>query len=85
MSREYYTFTWGFLFNVLESAKQQKVQFKAYPPKDDGSYQFCYVDQDGVVQGASIPFQFFPERKRDFMALTTKGKTEGIQWHEELC
>ncbi|XP_057214237.1 calcium-binding and coiled-coil domain-containing protein 2 isoform X2 [Triplophysa rosa] len=38
----------------------QKVVFKeSYLPKDDGEfYQFCYVDSNGHVRGASTPFCF---------------------------
>lgn len=70
MSQEYYTFMWVALSSALESIKQQEVKFKAYLPKDSEYYRFCYVDQDGMVQGASIPSQFFPEHKKGFMVLT---------------
>lgn len=43
-----------------------------YLPKDDEYYQFCYVDQDGVVRGASIPFQFRPENEEDILVVTTQ-------------
>ncbi|XP_025773274.1 calcium-binding and coiled-coil domain-containing protein 2 [Puma concolor] len=70
-----------------DSAKQQEVQFKAYYlPKDDEYYQFCYVDQDGVVRGASIPFQFRPENEEDILVVTTQGEVEEIeQRNKELC
>uniref|UniRef100_A0A8C5YNY3 Calcium-binding and coiled-coil domain-containing protein 2 n=1 Tax=Marmota marmota marmota TaxID=9994 RepID=A0A8C5YNY3_MARMA len=88
-TREYYTFMWVALPSDInnKSAKQQEVQFKAYYlPKDDEYYQFCYVDQDGVVRGASIPFQFRPESEEDILVVTTKGKVEEIEQHnEELC
>ncbi|KAM5309174.1 LOW QUALITY PROTEIN: calcium-binding and coiled-coil domain-containing protein 2 [Glossophaga mutica] len=88
-TREYYTFMWVTLPGDLnsESTKQQEVQFKAYYlPKDDEYYQFCYVDQDGVVRGASIPFQFRPENEEDILVVTTQGKVEEIEQHnEELC
>ncbi|XP_048221266.1 calcium-binding and coiled-coil domain-containing protein 2 isoform X2 [Perognathus longimembris pacificus] len=88
-TREYYTFMWVALPNDLKKdlAKQQEVQFKAYYlPKDDEYYQFCYVDQDGVVRGASIPFQFRPESEEDILVVTTKGKVEEIEQHNvELC
>uniref|UniRef100_A0A8C9PN97 Calcium-binding and coiled-coil domain-containing protein 2 n=1 Tax=Spermophilus dauricus TaxID=99837 RepID=A0A8C9PN97_SPEDA len=74
-TREYYTFMWVALPSDInnKSAKQQEVQFKAYYlPKDDEYYQFCYVDQDGVVRGASIPFQFRPESEEDILVVTTK-------------
>ncbi|KAI2583795.1 CALCOCO2 isoform 5, partial [Pan troglodytes] len=74
-TREYYTFMWVTLPIDLnnKSAKQQEVQFKAYYlPKDDEYYQFCYVDEDGVVRGASIPFQFRPENEEDILVVTTQ-------------
>ncbi|XP_014319980.1 calcium-binding and coiled-coil domain-containing protein 2 isoform X1 [Myotis lucifugus] len=81
-TREYYTFMWVTLpadpNNV--STKQQEVQFKAYYlPKDDEYYQFCYVDQDGLVRGASIPFQFRPENEEDILVVTTQGEVEEIE------
>ncbi|XP_003278790.1 calcium-binding and coiled-coil domain-containing protein 2 [Nomascus leucogenys] len=88
-TREYYTFMWVTLPIDLnnKSAKQQEVQFKAYYlPKDDEYYQFCYVDQDGVVRGASIPFQFRPENEEDILVVTTQGEVEEIEQHnKELC
>nr|XP_044601892.1 calcium-binding and coiled-coil domain-containing protein 2 [Equus asinus] len=88
-TREYYTFMWVTLPVDInsESAKQQEVQFKAYYlPKDDEYYQFCYVDQDGVVRGASIPFQFRPENEEDILVVTTQGEVEEIEQHnKELC
>ncbi|XP_042770314.1 calcium-binding and coiled-coil domain-containing protein 2 isoform X1 [Panthera leo] len=88
-TREYYTFMWVSLPVDLNShsAKQQEVQFKAYYlPKDDEYYQFCYVDQDGVVRGASIPFQFRPENEEDILVVTTQGEVEEIeQRNKELC
>ncbi|XP_077827382.1 calcium-binding and coiled-coil domain-containing protein 2 isoform X5 [Macaca mulatta] len=80
--REYYTFMWVTLPSDLnnKSAKQQEVQFKAYYlPKDDEYYQFCYVDQDGVVRGASIPFQFRPENEEDILVVTTQEELETLQ------
>uniref|UniRef100_A0A3Q2GW96 Calcium-binding and coiled-coil domain-containing protein 2 n=1 Tax=Equus caballus TaxID=9796 RepID=A0A3Q2GW96_HORSE len=88
-TREYYTFMWVTLPVDVnsDSAKQQEVQFKAYYlPKDDEYYQFCYVDQDGVVRGASIPFQFRPENEEDILVVTTQGEVEEIEQHnKELC
>ncbi|XP_058427523.1 calcium-binding and coiled-coil domain-containing protein 2 isoform X4 [Marmota monax] len=81
-TREYYTFMWVALPSDInnKSAKQQEVQFKAYYlPKDDEYYQFCYVDQDGVVRGASIPFQFRPESEEDILVVTTKEELETLQ------
>ncbi|XP_014396633.1 PREDICTED: calcium-binding and coiled-coil domain-containing protein 2 isoform X4 [Myotis brandtii] len=81
-TREYYTFMWVTLpvdpNNI--STKHQEVQFKAYYlPKDDEYYQFCYVDQDGLVRGASIPFQFRPENEEDILVVTTQGEVEEIE------
>nr|KAF6455055.1 calcium binding and coiled-coil domain 2 [Rousettus aegyptiacus] len=88
-TREYYTFMWVTLPIDLnsESTMQQEVHFKAYYlPKDDEYYQFCYVDQDGVVRGASIPFQFRPENEEDILVVTTQGEVEEIEQHNsELC
>ncbi|XP_047701832.1 calcium-binding and coiled-coil domain-containing protein 2 isoform X2 [Prionailurus viverrinus] len=81
-TREYYTFMWVSLPVDLnsDSAKQQEVQFKAYYlPKDDEYYQFCYVDQDGVVRGASIPFQFRPGNEEDILVVTTQGEVEELE------
>uniref|UniRef100_A0A2K5PPL8 Calcium-binding and coiled-coil domain-containing protein 2 n=1 Tax=Cebus imitator TaxID=2715852 RepID=A0A2K5PPL8_CEBIM len=66
--------------------KQQEVQFKAYClPKDDEYYQFCYVGQDDVVQGASISFQFHPENEEDILVVTTQGEVEEIEQHNKDC
>nr|KAF6308809.1 calcium binding and coiled-coil domain 2 [Pipistrellus kuhlii] len=81
-TREYYTFMWITLPVDLNniSTKQQEVQFKAYYlPKDDEYYQFCYVDQDGVVRGASIPFQFRPESEEDILVVTTQEELETLK------
>ncbi|XP_044528238.1 calcium-binding and coiled-coil domain-containing protein 2 isoform X2 [Gracilinanus agilis] len=87
-TREYYTFMWAALPADLhsKSSLQQQVQFKAYYlPKDDEYYQFCYVDQDGVVRGASVPFQFRPESEEDILVVTTQGEVEEIeQLNKEL-
>ncbi|KAL1786639.1 calcium-binding and coiled-coil domain-containing protein 2 isoform X1 [Sigmodon hispidus] len=85
-TREYYTFMWVALPSDLskESTKQQGVHFKAYYlPKDDEYYQFCYVDQDGVVQGASIPFQFRLETEEDIVVITTKGRVKEMEQQNE--
>ncbi|KAM9215194.1 calcium-binding and coiled-coil domain-containing protein 2 [Leptosomus discolor] len=80
--REYYTFLWAPLPGGVnsETAVQQQIQFKAYYlPKDDEYYQFCYVDQDSVVRGASVPFQFRPETEDDILVVTTQGEVEEIE------
>lgn len=43
-----------------------------YLPKDDEYYQFCYIDQDGMVRGASVPFQFRAETEDDILVVTTQ-------------
>ncbi|NXK00283.1 CACO2 protein, partial [Corythaixoides concolor] len=87
--QEYYTFTWAPLPNDIHSgsAVQQQIQFKAYYlPKDEEYYQFCYVDQDGVVRGASVPFQFKAETEDDILVVTTQGEVEEIELrNKKLC
>ncbi|NXF10944.1 CACO2 protein, partial [Smithornis capensis] len=81
-TREYYTFLWAPLPADVprDTAGQQHIQFKAYYlPKDDEYYQFCYVDQDGVVRGASVPFQFRAEAEDDILVVTTQGEVEEIE------
>ncbi|NWY07116.1 CACO2 protein, partial [Nothoprocta ornata] len=81
-TREYYTFMWAPLPSGVSghTAVQQQIQFKAYYlPKDDEYYQFCYVDQDGVVRGASVPFQFRAETEDDILVVTTQGEVEEIE------
>lgn len=41
-----------------------------YLPQDDEYYQFCYVDQDGMIRGASVPFQFRVETEDDILVVT---------------
>ncbi|NXI99619.1 CACO2 protein, partial [Psophia crepitans] len=81
-TREYYTFLWAPLpgDGRSDTATQRQIQFKAYYlPKDDEYYQFCYVDQDGVVRGASVPFQFRAEAEDDILVVTTQGEVEEIE------
>ncbi|XP_040473298.1 calcium-binding and coiled-coil domain-containing protein 2 isoform X2 [Falco naumanni] len=81
-TREYYTFMWAPLPGDVhgDTAVQQQIQFKGYYlPKDDEYYQFCYVDQDGVVRGASVPFQFRAETEDDILVVTTQGEVEEIE------
>ncbi|NXJ70512.1 CACO2 protein, partial [Rostratula benghalensis] len=80
-TREYYTFMWAPLPSDTPSdtSVQQQIQFRAYYlPKDDEYYQFCYIDQDGVVRGASVPFQFRAETEDDVLVVTTQGEVEEI-------
>ncbi|NXG14244.1 CACO2 protein, partial [Grallaria varia] len=78
-TREYYTFLWAPLPADGHSGPsvQQQIHFKAYYlPKDDEYYQFCYVDQDGLVRGASVPFQFRAEAEDDILVVTTQEEVE---------
>ncbi|NXN23361.1 CACO2 protein, partial [Nycticryphes semicollaris] len=80
-TREYYTFMWAPLPSDTPSdtSVQQQIQFRAYYlPKDDEYYQFCYIDQDGMVRGASVPFQFRAETEDDILVVTTQGEVEEI-------
>lgn len=43
-----------------------------YLPQDDEYYQFCYIDQDGVVRGASVPFQFRVDAEDDILVVTAQ-------------
>ncbi|XP_009865345.1 PREDICTED: calcium-binding and coiled-coil domain-containing protein 2 [Apaloderma vittatum] len=81
-TREYYTFMWAPLPSDIPSdtAVQQQIQFKAYYlPKDDEYYQFCYIDQEGMVRGASVPFQFRAASEDDILVVTTQGEAEEIE------
>ncbi|XP_065278589.1 calcium-binding and coiled-coil domain-containing protein 2 isoform X3 [Emys orbicularis] len=81
-TREYYTFMWAPFPSDLsgDSIVQQQIQFRAYYlPKDDEYYQFCYVDEEGVVRGASVPFQFRAETEDDILVVTTQGEVEEIE------
>ncbi|XP_039372735.1 calcium-binding and coiled-coil domain-containing protein 2 isoform X2 [Mauremys reevesii] len=81
-TREYYTFMWAPFPSDLsgDSVMQQQIQFRAYYlPKDDEYYQFCYVDEEGVVRGASVPFQFRAETEDDILVVTTQGEVEEIE------
>ncbi|XP_048374282.1 calcium-binding and coiled-coil domain-containing protein 2 [Sphaerodactylus townsendi] len=79
-TREYYTFMWAPLPSGPENAAPHQVLFKAYYlPKDDEYYQFCYVDQDGIVRGASVPFQFHAAAEDDMLVVTTQGEVEEIE------
>ncbi|NWR65097.1 CACO2 protein, partial [Bucorvus abyssinicus] len=80
--REYYTFSWAPLpsDDHSDTSVQQQIQFKSYYlPKDDEYYQFCYIDQAGMVRGASVPFQFIAETKDDILVVRTQGEEEEIE------
>ncbi|CAM9844882.1 unnamed protein product [Bubo scandiacus] len=81
-TRECYTFMWAPLPGDIHrnTPVQQQICFKAcYLPKDDEYYQFCYVDEDGMVRGASVPFQFRAETEDDILVVTTQGEMEKIE------
>ncbi|XP_075630971.1 calcium-binding and coiled-coil domain-containing protein 2 [Balearica regulorum gibbericeps] len=81
-TREYYTFMWAPLPTDVcsDGAVQQQIQFKAYYlPKNDDYYQFCYVDQDGAVRGASVPFQFRAKTEDDILVVSTQEEVEEIE------
>ncbi|XP_074705254.1 calcium-binding and coiled-coil domain-containing protein 2 isoform X2 [Strix aluco] len=81
-TRECYTFMWAPLPGDIhrDTPVQQQICFKAcYLPKDDEYYQFCYVDEDGMVRGASVPFQFRAEAEDDILVVTTQGEMEKIE------
>ncbi|XP_072860456.2 calcium-binding and coiled-coil domain-containing protein 2 isoform X2 [Pogona vitticeps] len=79
-TREYYTFMWAPLPSSDSNSNVQQLVFKAYYlPLDDEYYQFCYIDQDGQVRGASVPFQFHAEAEDDMLVVTTQGEVEEIE------
>nr|XP_033774302.1 calcium-binding and coiled-coil domain-containing protein 2 isoform X3 [Geotrypetes seraphini] len=77
-TREFYTFMWAPL--PSDSEEQQQLKFKAYYlPKDKAEfYQFCYVDQDGLVRGASVPFQIRQEVEEEVLLVTTEGEMQAF-------
>ncbi|KAM4622830.1 calcium-binding and coiled-coil domain-containing protein 2 [Discoglossus pictus] len=84
-TREYYT--WVSTANEKESL-ENKVMFKAYylPKQNDDYYQFCYVDENGLLRGASICFQFCHEMEKeeeeDILLVTTE--EEALKNKEQL-
>ncbi|XP_041519973.1 calcium-binding and coiled-coil domain-containing protein 2-like [Microtus oregoni] len=84
--KDYYTYMWVPVPSPEELTAQQEVLFKAYYlPKDGENYQFCYVDEDGKVRGASTPFQFCSKSEEDMLVVTTQEKVgEMEQRTEEL-
>ncbi|XP_056152789.1 calcium-binding and coiled-coil domain-containing protein 2 isoform X2 [Lampris incognitus] len=61
-TRDYHTFVWveqSSNVAVQGRVKKQAVFQEYYLPKDDAEfYQFCYIDNQGQVRGASTPFCF---------------------------
>ncbi|XP_010130529.1 PREDICTED: calcium-binding and coiled-coil domain-containing protein 2, partial [Buceros rhinoceros silvestris] len=88
-TRDFYTFMWAPLpsDNHSDTSVQQQIQFKSYYlPKDDEDYQFCYVDQAGMVRGASSPFQFRAETMDDTLVVRTQEEEEEIELqNKKLC
>ena len=42
-------------------------------------YQFCYVDEDGLVRGTSVPFQFCPDPDEDIIVVINMEKVEEME------
>ncbi|XP_031660563.1 tax1-binding protein 1 homolog B isoform X4 [Oncorhynchus kisutch] len=61
-TKDYHTFVWvepSLDLIGLEPVRKQVLFTAYYLPKDDSVfYQFCYVDSNGQVRGASTPFCF---------------------------
>ncbi|XP_023848652.1 calcium-binding and coiled-coil domain-containing protein 2 isoform X3 [Salvelinus sp. IW2-2015] len=61
-TKDYHTFVWvepSLELIGLETVRKQVLFTAYYLPKDDSAfYQFCYVDSNGQVRGASTPFCF---------------------------
>ncbi|XP_026993420.2 calcium-binding and coiled-coil domain-containing protein 2 isoform X2 [Tachysurus fulvidraco] len=56
---KYYCYEWTKPYLDCEGFEQKIVFTKSYLPTDDGEfYQFCYVDSNRQVRGASTPFSF---------------------------
>ncbi|XP_066554893.1 calcium-binding and coiled-coil domain-containing protein 2 isoform X1 [Amia ocellicauda] len=92
-TRDYYTFLWAppTTGTPGEQPLEQQVVFEAYYlPKEDGEfYQFCYVDSNGGVRGASTPFRFqsltINSLETDLLVITTQEQVEqGLQEKEQL-
>ncbi|XP_043911334.1 calcium-binding and coiled-coil domain-containing protein 2 [Protopterus annectens] len=86
--RDYYTFLWSPMPDT--DGQEQQILFQAYYlPKEDGEfYQFCYVDNQGVVRGASTPFRFqnISEQETcddDILVVTTQDKVETFEKEKE--
>uniref|UniRef100_A0A8C5QHF7 SKICH domain-containing protein n=1 Tax=Leptobrachium leishanense TaxID=445787 RepID=A0A8C5QHF7_9ANUR len=64
ITRDYFTYV--FVKSNNESA-EGSIIFKAYylPKVSEEFYQFCYVDENGEVRGASIPFQICQEMEME--------------------
>ncbi|XP_069607854.1 calcium-binding and coiled-coil domain-containing protein 2 [Ranitomeya imitator] len=74
-TREYYTWI------SAQTNVDNTVLFKAYylPSDDDDYYQFCYVNHNGDVRGASIPFQFsYNPEDEDILMVTPENIVEKL-------
>uniref|UniRef100_A0A674CU68 Calcium binding and coiled-coil domain 2 n=1 Tax=Salmo trutta TaxID=8032 RepID=A0A674CU68_SALTR len=87
-TKDYYTFVWiePSLDLITQDANRKQVLFSAYYlPKDEAEfYQFCYIDSNGQVRGASTPFCFKTSGEQstdgslenDLLVITTQEKVE---------
>ncbi|XP_069490685.1 calcium-binding and coiled-coil domain-containing protein 2 isoform X2 [Ambystoma mexicanum] len=78
--RDYFTFVWVPTPSNTSTGAQE-VLFKAYylPKDEEEYYQFCYVDQDGAVRGASSPFRFHLEEDEDMVIVPSPEVLEDLQ------
>ncbi|XP_067225848.1 calcium-binding and coiled-coil domain-containing protein 2 [Chanodichthys erythropterus] len=96
-TQQYFNYVWvePCLDNVGPEPLVQHVVFKeSYLPKDDGEfYQFCYVDSNGYVKGASTPFCFQNPAEtsldcsleKDLLVITTQEQAEKMEKEKEDC
>ena len=56
-SRDYYTFEWAPVEGREDGTAEVVFAGRRLPPDDGHFYQLCYVSRDGLVRGASPPFQ----------------------------
>ncbi|XP_076154472.1 calcium-binding and coiled-coil domain-containing protein 2 [Alosa pseudoharengus] len=93
-TQNYHTFLWvePCLDRLGPDPVRRQVVFTDYYlPKDDGDYQFCYVDSNGQVRGASTPFCFenpqdhalYTSLENDILVITTQEQTEQMEKERE--
>ncbi|XP_024242450.1 calcium-binding and coiled-coil domain-containing protein 2 isoform X2 [Oncorhynchus tshawytscha] len=94
-TKDYYTFVWiePSLDLIKQDANKKQVLFSAYYlPKDNAEfYQFCYIDSNGQVRGASTPFCFKTSGEQstdgslenDLLVITTQEKVEQREREKE--
>uniref|UniRef100_UPI003AABD72D calcium-binding and coiled-coil domain-containing protein 2 isoform X1 n=1 Tax=Centroberyx gerrardi TaxID=166262 RepID=UPI003AABD72D len=87
-TKDYHTFVWVEpSLDVVgqETARKQAVFRDYYLPKDEAEfYQFCYIDSNGQVRGASTPFCFKTpveqsmecSLENDLLVITTQEQVE---------